>query len=817
MKRLFQTLFVSVLTLLCLLPCVHTQVSAADTSGSCGTDMTWTLTNGTLHLSGSGEMYGYDSAGSANPAPWAQYLDEIHTLTADAGVKSISPDAFYSAKNLTSVDLPGVETIGHNAFQYCSNLELLSCPNLVSVGASAFYECPKMKMGSSLDKLETIDYFAFARTDIETLSLPAVKEIGTGAFDGCKSLTTVTLDKLETISNNVFAFSGVTVLDAPKARIIEGQAFQNCGSLHTVNAPLVESIGWQTFINCIYLNTPALPNVTSIEEEAFKGCTAIGALELPAVQTIEKNAFNGCTAITALRLPAAETLGEAAFAFCTALSTVDAPQLSSIGTSTFAYCSALTDISAAQLSSIGGCAFQNCANLKAADFPLLTKLGDWAFAGCGSIKEISYPLLTTVPYYAFWECTALETVNLPKAEVITGAFGRTAIRHAEFPSLITMGHQAFYQCRTLETISLPAVTQIGMGAFEQCSALREITVSTDLRAVGDSAFMECYALEAVRVLEKSDVWNVHIENNWNAPFINAPRIPLGIPTLTELPASISVAKNTAAELTAVSSGIAQSYTWQVCLPNSSDWTDISPEEWPTANTNTLVYGSMQPEDDGTKLRCRLVAYTGEELTTAEVTLKYTPFRDVSADAYYFNPVLWAVDRGITSGTTPTTFGSDAPCTRAQVVTFLWAAAGRPDSSAELPFTDVAEDAYYCTAVRWALENGITSGISATEFGPDVPCTRAQIVTMMWKADGGPIMQAPGQITPMPEPPKEYADTAAENKSPFTDVTPADWFYQAVLWAVENEITAGTSATTFGSNDPCTRAQIVTLLYKDSLK
>ena len=802
MKRLFQPLFVTFLTVLCLLPCLHTQAAAADASGSCGTDMTWTYSNGTLHLSGSGEMYEYDYPQTANAAPWAQYLGEIHTVTADEGVKSISPKAFDSADNLRSVDLPGVERIGSLAFWDCNKLTQLSCPNLVYVGSSAFYECNNLKQIGSLDKLETVEDSAFATTAIESLSLPALQILGDAAFNGCASLTTVKLDTLETIGGNAFAFSGVTAVDAPMVRVIGDQAFQQCGSLHTMNAPLAESIGWQAFINCLYLNTPAMSNVASIAEEAFRGCTALGALELPAAVTIGKNAFNGCTAITALSLPAVQSIDEAAFASCSALGTVDAPKLTAIGTSSFAYCYGLTDFSAPQLSTIGGCAFQNCTNLKAAEFPLLTTLGDWAFSGCSSIKAISYPLLITVPYYAFWECTALETVNLPKAESITGAFGRTAIRHAEFPSLTFMGHAAFYQCRTLETISIPAVEQINVGAFEQCSGLREITVSTDLRAVGDSAFMECYALETVWVLDKGGSWNVNVEFNWNSPFIDAPKVSLGLPTLAELPASLSVAKDTAAKLTAVSSGVAQSYTWQVCLPDSSDWTDISTADWPTADTNALVYGSMQPEDDGTKLRCLVVAYTGEELTTDEVVLKYTPFSDVAADAYYFNPVLWAVDRGITSGTSPTAFGSDAPCTRAQVVTFLWAAADRPTpESTELPFTDVADDAYYRNAVLWAVEQGITSGTSPTTFGPDVTCTRAQIATMMWKAYGDVASVV------VPDIPIEKA------AAPFTDVDASDWYYQAVLWAVEEGITAGTSPTTFGPNNPCTRAQIVTFLYK----
>ncbi len=171
-----------------------------------------------------------------------------------------------------------------------------------------------------------------------------------------------------------------------------------------------------------------------------------------------------------------------------------------------------------------------------------------------------------------------------------------------------------------------------------------------------------------------------------------------------------------------------------------------------------------------------------------------PFTDVDEDDYFYTPVMWAVSNGITSGVSETKFGSNQTCTRAQAMTFLWAACGKPEpTTTASPFTDVKETDYFFKAVLWAVENGITSGVSATQFGSNQPCTRAQVVTFLWAASG------------KPEP------TTAEN--PFTDVTEKDYFYKAVLWAAENGITSGVSATRFGYNNPCTRAQIVTFLYK----
>lgn len=175
-------------------------------------------------------------------------------------------------------------------------------------------------------------------------------------------------------------------------------------------------------------------------------------------------------------------------------------------------------------------------------------------------------------------------------------------------------------------------------------------------------------------------------------------------------------------------------------------------------------------------------------------IQENPFTDVEENAYYTEPVLWAVANKITNGTSATTFSPKATCTRAQIVMFLWNAAGQPDPvSTDNPFTDVVEKDWYYKAVLWAVENKITTGISATTFSPDSACTRAQVVTFQWRAAG--------QTEP------------AASANPFTDVKAGSWYLKAVLWAVENKITNGISATTFGPDAACTRGQIVTFLYR----
>lgn len=183
--------------------------------------------------------------------------------------------------------------------------------------------------------------------------------------------------------------------------------------------------------------------------------------------------------------------------------------------------------------------------------------------------------------------------------------------------------------------------------------------------------------------------------------------------------------------------------------------------------------------------------TRDETKPEEETSK-TDFADVSPNAYYADAVAWAVKKGITSGMSETTFGPDNPCTRAQVMTFLWKAAGSPQPSAKVsPFTDVDINSYYGKAVLWAVEKGITSGMSETTFGSANTCTRAQIATFLYRNAGSPAAKEAG----------------------FTDVATDAYYADAVAWAAEKGITSGMSETTFGPENTCTRAQIVTFLYR----
>ena len=173
-----------------------------------------------------------------------------------------------------------------------------------------------------------------------------------------------------------------------------------------------------------------------------------------------------------------------------------------------------------------------------------------------------------------------------------------------------------------------------------------------------------------------------------------------------------------------------------------------------------------------------------------------PFKDVTEGSYYYDAVLWATENGIVFGLDPTHFGPNAGCTRAQAVTFLWRAAGRPEPKTNVnPFTDVKADSYYYDAVLWAVENGIVYGISNTSFAPNQTCTRGHIVSFLYRFKGRPEVH--------------------EDANTFTDLESGAYYYDAVLWAVENGITSGVGNNRFAPDQTCTRAQIVSFLYRAS--
>lgn len=189
----------------------------------------------------------------------------------------------------------------------------------------------------------------------------------------------------------------------------------------------------------------------------------------------------------------------------------------------------------------------------------------------------------------------------------------------------------------------------------------------------------------------------------------------------------------------------------------------------------------------------LYLYTNREFI-GTTTVEYLPraFQDVTIENYYYEPVKWAADRGVTRGTGPQTFSPDSTCTRAEVVTFLWRIQGSPAASHRTSFVDVRSDAYYADAVSWAASQGITNGTDPAHFSPNRTCTRAEVVTLLYRA---------------------LASKSFGWEALFVDVPNGTYYSEAVTWAYYFAITNGTDDTHFSPDAGCTRAQIVTFLYR----
>ena len=445
---------------------------------------------------------------------------------------------------------------------------------------------------------------------------------------------------------------------------------------------------------------------------------------------------------------------------------------------------------------VGARAFYHCDKLTSVTLSeSVDGIGNSAFEGCTSLRSIDLPdSLDYICDSLFKGCTALESVVIPE-------------------KVIDIRESAFAGCTNLTEVYFPdGLKDIKSGAFEYCRKLKSVTIPDSVLFPGSSIFARCYSLESVKLSANQ----VGIGNYTFVGCTNLKSLTIG--------KNFSFAGEYAFGLDI--NGLYDSVSYGAVPYLNDVYYAGSPAEWTNVEycKENFQLARIHYYDTGSNHKYTDTVYPASCTSTGRIEhvctcgIKYTEylcelghefvdnicvrcgasastdgFTDISSDKYYFDAINWAVGSGITLGTTESTFSPNDVCTRAQIVTFLWRAAGRPVyNDGVLQFVDVPQSAYYYNAVKWAERNNITEGTDSTHFSPNATCTRAQIVTLLMRA-------------------KLFTGDAPDVD--FVDVTVGSYYYKAVCWALEYGVTLGTDATHFSPNAGCTRAQVVTFLYR----
>ncbi len=755
--------------------------SAVPGPTECGDALTWTWDADAkaLTVTGSGPMYDYSPE---SPAPWACYAGAIQTVTLDEGVTSVGAYAFYACTALTTLNLPAtLNTYGDYAFAWCVKLTSAQIPAASGSGAQDAASAPAAAHS--------------VRHGADTF--------GTGAFTGCAALTSVTIP------------AGTAAIPA--------NAFASCTKLKTVSIP---------------------DSVTAIGDAAFRGA-GLTFVTLPAsVSDLGGSAFQGCASLAGasfLGTPPQDA-GEAVFLNCStsfkiSFEPLDYYTWTEGGTET------TWEGYALNLADANRCGPQLYWSFN-------ESTGVLRLTGSG--EAYAYDAEHPYPWAGFTDQITEITFGDAVTEIPAGAFAG---------------------CTALTRVTIPAgITKIGSRAFAGCTALTEADFWGEPPAeVGSEVFSGCASdFRVCYLAELTDDWAPAGETAWHGwPLAELKHRVTFLNDDGTVIAELSVDRGTAptppaapartgwvfigwdsgsftfapdAALPAARSDRSYTAVYEKDLPDGfylirPDWVPehVEAAERFTPNPNaegeyllnvTLTEGELitVARVEGRKITALypedfLPGYTVDADHAGSVTVCFREsfneewadfggyvfisesiappvihFGDVPDGVWYADAVAWALENGVTVGTSESTFSPNNTCTRAQIVTFLWRAAGCPEPTlTESPFTDVAAGSYYYKSVLWAVENGITTGSSATSFSPRRSCTRAEIVTFLWRAAGSPAPETQSCL--------------------FRDVAQGVWYRDAVLWAVENGVTTGTSANTFSPYRPCTRAQAVTFLWR----
>ena len=628
-----------------------------------------------------------------------------------------------------------------------------------------------------------------------------VTSIGGKAFLDCTSLTSVTIpDSVTSIGK---------------------QAFMYCTSLTGVTIPdSVTSIGKQAFMYCTSLTGVTIPgSVTSIGDSAFSGCSSLTSVTIPnSVTSIGGAAFNGCSSLTSVTIPDSVTsIGEFAFYNCSSLTSVTIPNsVTSIGEYAFYNCRSLTSVTIPDsVTSIGDDAFSNCTSLTSVTIPdSVTSIGKWAFSECKSLTSVTIPgSVTSIGDAAFASCTSLTGIwvaegsshyasdasgvlfNKDKTTLVQcpGAFsGSYAIPN----SVTSIVGYSFDGCASLTSVTIPdGVTSIGRYAFYDCRSLTSVTIPDSVTSIGVWAFCDCTSL--------TDVYYAGSEAQWKAIGGNDDLLTANIHY--NYVSHTHSYKDVVTAPTCTEKG----YTTHTCACGDSyvdTYTDALGHAWDNGKV------TKEPTETETGVKAFTCTRCGETRTeTMPVIPHVHSYKDVvtaptctekgytthtcsCGKSYvdtYVDALGHAWDNGkVTKEPTETETGVKAfTCTRCNETK----TESIPVVSVDVTemFSDVTKNWAY-PGIQYCVTHKLMSGTGGDKFAPTMTTTRAQIVQILYNLEGEPKVSG---------------------TTPFTDLT-QDWYQDAVLWAYQTGVVAGTGdGTTFDPGLPVTREQIAVILME----
>lgn len=619
-------------------------LSEALGSGSIGDGLSWSLSrSGALTISGSGKMPDFSSV--ANAAPWDKQKDKIQSVVIESGVQSISAGAFSGCTALEKVSISETVTqIDLNAFDGCTSLaafevaegnkaflsvggvlfsadkELLRCP----VGKSADYTVPSGTVAIAGGAFK--DY-----AKLESLVIPdSVTAIGESAFENCAALKRITLPK------------NITKLEA--------SCFSGCTALAEIALPDgLKALGEKVFSGCAALKSVRIPaEVTVIPTEAFSGCSSLESITIPkSVSHINERAFDGCTALKKVDYLGSDT-DWSRVTKETGNNALDNAEKSFTRTD---HEHKYTDTVIPPTCTERGCTVHLCS--------------------CGDKREDSYtpPLGHSYKGGICVRCGILD----PNKDI---PHKHDFIPIVTKPTCLTEGFTT-YACSCGECYTKDYVSAVGHKTqLQNAKAAGCMTGGY----TGDEVCTVCG-----KVFKQGSV----------------------IFALGHDPQPARVKAPTCTE---------SGYTGDLICMRCGDMTQIGKT---VAAAGHKFFGGV----------CSVCGAKGAEAAPK--------FDDVKSGAFYFDAVQWAVENGITNGTGKNTFSPNDVCSRYQIVMFLWRAAGQPEAKAAVSFADVKPGDIFYEAVQWAVERGITKGTSSTSFSPFAPCTRGQIVTFLYRSAGSP--------------------------------------------------------------------------------